>query len=76
MTPYRNLNGNSSVVSYEATSDSIHVVFSSGTHRNYLYNHVRPGKAVVDRMKALAAQGHGLNSYISITVGSNFARKW
>ncbi|BFM38214.1 hypothetical protein OLK001_01400 [Synechocystis sp. LKSZ1] len=76
MTPYRNLNGNSNVLEYEATDDSIHVVFKSGAHRNYLYNHVRPGKAMVDRMKALANQGHGLNSYISTTVKSNFAKKW
>lgn len=76
MTPYRNLNGNSSVVAYESANDSIHVVFKSGACRNYLYNYLRPGKAVVDRMKALAAQGYGLNSYISTTVKSNFAEKW
>ncbi|PXX78845.1 hypothetical protein [Rivihabitans pingtungensis] len=76
MTPYRNLSGNSNIVSYESADDSIHVVFKSGTHRNYLYNHIRPGKAVVDKMKALAVEGHGLNSYISTTVKSNFAKKW
>jgi hypothetical protein len=76
MTPYRNLSGSSNVVSFEITEDSIHVVFKSGTHRNYLYNHVRPGQAMVDRMKNLAAQGAGLNSYISTTVKSNFAKKW
>ena len=76
MTPYRNLNGNSNVVSYETTENSIHVVFQSGAQRNYLYDHSRPGKAVVDRMKALATQGHGLNSYISTTVKASFARKW
>lgn len=76
MTPYKNLNGNSNVASYESADDSIHVVFKSGAHRNYLYNHARPGKAMVDRMKALAAQGWGLNSYISTVVKSNFAKKW
>jgi hypothetical protein len=76
MTPYRNLHGNSNVVSYETTEDSIHVVFKTGTHRNYIYNHLRPGKAAVDRMKALALQGYGLNSYISTTIKNNFARKW
>jgi hypothetical protein len=76
MTPYRNLNGNSNIVSFDIIEESIHVVFQSGAHRNYLYNHVRPGKAVVDKMKSLAAQGHGLNSYISTTVRSNFAKKW
>ena len=76
MTPYRNLSGESNVVSYEITEDSIHVVFRSGTHRNYLYNSVKPGRATADQMKSLAEQGRGLNSYISRVVRSNFARKW
>lgn len=76
MIPYRNLNGDSNVVSYETTDDSIHVVFRSGAFRNYLYDHSRPGKIMVDRMKALAAQGHGLNSYITTTVRKSYARKW
>lgn len=76
MTPYRNLNGDSNVVSYEITEDSIHVVFRSGTYRNYRYDHSRPGKGMVDRMKALAAQGRGLNSYITTTVRKSYARKW
>lgn len=76
MTPYRNLSGNSNVVAYEVAGDSIHVVFKSGTYRNYLYNSVRPGRAMVAKMKLLAEQGRGLNSYISSTVKDNFARKW
>lgn len=76
MTPYRNANGNSNVESYVITDDAIHVRFRSGTHRNYLYNSIRPGSAVVEMMKALAAQGHGLNSYISSVVKGSFARKW
>lgn len=76
MTPYLNLNGDSGVVSYETTEDSIHVVFASGKNRNYLYNHSRPGKQMVDHMKALAVQGRGLNSYISTTVKQGYAKKW
>lgn len=76
MTPYGNLSGNSNVASYAIAEDSIHVVFKSGAHRNYLYNHVRPGKEMVEKMKTLAAQGYGLNSYIATTVKSSFARKW
>jgi hypothetical protein len=76
MTPYRNLSGNSNVVSYEAAEESIHVVFKSGRYRNYLYNSVRPGQIVVERMKALAAQGCGLNSYITSVVKDRYARKW
>ncbi|WP_090941498.1 hypothetical protein [Azotobacter beijerinckii] len=76
MTPYKNTNGDSNVEAYEIGVDSITVRFMSGTHRNYLYNSARPGTAIVEKMKALAIQGHGLNSYISTTVRSNFARKW
>ncbi len=76
MTPYQNLNGNSGIVSYAITEDSIHVVFKSGAQRNYLYNQLRPGKAAVDKMKALAAQGYGLNSYISKMEKLSFAEKW
>lgn len=76
MTPYRNLSGQSNIVSYETAEDSIHVVFKSGSVRNYLYNNIRPGPVAVEKMKILASQGHGLNSYISTTVKSNFAKKW
>jgi hypothetical protein len=67
MTPYRNLSGNSNVASYEATEESCYVASKIGRYRNYLYNSVRPGQEVVERMNALAAQGYGLNSYISST---------
>lgn len=76
MTPYRNVSGNSNVESYAITEDAIHVRFRSGTHRNYLYNSIRPGRAVVEAMKALATQGHGLNSYISLVVKSSYAERW
>lgn len=76
MTPYQNLNGNSGVVSYEATNDSIQVEFRTGSSRHYLYNHVRPGKTMVDQMKVLAVRGYGLNSYITTTVRENYADKW
>ncbi|MBB5882352.1 hypothetical protein GGR74_003574 [Xanthomonas arboricola] len=76
MTAYSNLNRDSSVLSYEITEDSIHIVFQSGRFRNYLYNNHQPGKSIVDHMKALAVQGRGLNSYISKTVRKSYARKW
>lgn len=76
MYKYQNLTGRSNVQSYEISDDSIHVVFKSGAMRNYLYNYIRPGKAVVDKMKKLAEQGFGLNSYISLSVKANFSRKW
>lgn len=74
MTPYRNLHGNSNVVSYEITDDAIHVVFISGKYRNYLYNHQSPGKSAVEQMKLLAKQGYGLSSYISKTIKKTMQR--
>lgn len=76
MSPYKNVNGNSNVESYEIADDSITVRFKSGRFRTYLYTYQRPGESVVERMKALALQGYGLNSYISTTVRSRYARKW
>ncbi|AVV33091.1 hypothetical protein C8233_04835 [Halomonas sp. SF2003] len=76
MTPYRNLSGNSNVECYELGDDSITVRFNSGRWRNYLYTNRKPGTEAVERMKSLAVQGRGLNSYISTTIRSNFERKW
>lgn len=76
MTPYRNLHGNSDVLCYKATEDSIHVVFKNGTYRNYLYDVDRPGKEVVEEMKRLAAQGFGLGTYIASTAKHDFVKKW
>lgn len=76
MTPYLNLNGDSNIISYEVSATSIHVVFASGTWRNHLYDDTRPGLAIVNQMKALAAQGHGLNSFISKSVKTSCAQKW
>lgn len=76
MKKYKNLRGNSSVLSYESGVDYIHVVFCKGEFRNYLYDSGVPGKFHVDRMKVLAERGSGLGSYISTTVKSRYARKW
>lgn len=76
MKSYKNLMGNSSVVSYESGVDFIHVVFCKGVYRNYLYDYKIPGKYHVDRMKILAEQGFGLGGYISSTVKSRYSRKW
>lgn len=76
MVPYKNLHGNSNIVAYELGVDSITVQFMTGTHKNYLYDSFKPGADVVSKMKELAIQGYGLNSYISRIVKSNFAKKW
>lgn len=76
MKTYLNLNGRSGIACYETTEESIHVVFKTGANQNYLYNAIRPGRVIVDRMKSLAAQGYGLNTYISTAVKGNYFKKW
>lgn len=76
MIPYKNLTGRSNVEAYEITDEAIAVRFKSGRVRNYLYDSVRPGSQIVEKMKVLALQGHGLNSFIVTTVKSRFSRKW
>jgi len=68
-----NLDGDSGVVTYEIGQTDIKVGFEDGSL--YLYNHVRPGLAAVERMKVLAASGRGLNGFISRTVRKNYAAK-
>ena len=63
----------SGVVAYAARRDDITVEFVDG--RIYLYNDKVPGRRHVERMKALAAEGHGLSSYISRHIGKRFASR-
>ncbi|HHH0073582.1 TPA: hypothetical protein ACPZMC_002682 [Yersinia enterocolitica] len=74
MGRYANLGGDSGVVAFEITADSITVEFRDGW--KYVYDNTNPGAAVVTQMKTLAQSGRGLNSYISRVVKKNFARKY
>lgn len=73
MKRYKNLEGNSGVSFYAMDEDSIAVVFSNGA--KYLYDHKKPGKRQVEKMKTLAKNGKGLSTYISRYVKDNFAAK-
>lgn len=74
MQRYANRGGDSGVVGFEITADAITVQFRDGM--NYVYDSYRPGAATVAHLKELALSGHGLNSYISSVVKSNFSRKY
>ncbi|WP_431224804.1 hypothetical protein ACQ86O_08090 [Serratia sp. L9] len=74
MARYANLGGDSGVVAFEITADSITVEFRDGW--KYVYDNSIPGAAVVTQMKTLAQSGRGLNSYISRVVKKSFARKY
>jgi hypothetical protein len=63
MERYKNLSGDSGVVSYEIGADFIWVMFSDGAR--YLYTYERTGARNVEQMKQLARNGRGLSSFIS-----------
>ncbi|MHA8112151.1 hypothetical protein ACX122_03340 [Kosakonia cowanii] len=74
MPAYANNGGNSGVVSYETTANSITVEFKDGW--KYVYDAVKPGAPTVAKMKELAQSGRGLNSFISSVVKKNFSSKY
>lgn len=74
MQRYANHGGDSGVVAFEITADSITVQFRDGW--KYVYDAARPGPAVVAEMKTLALKGQGLNSYITRVVKKSFSRKF
>ncbi len=64
MQPYLNINGDSGVAGYEIGPDYIIVCFKN-TYRLYRYSYRKVGKENVERMKILARNGDGLNSFIN-----------
>jgi len=73
MARYRNLGGDSGVVSYEIGDDSIEVAFRDGSA--YLYTKQSAGRHNIERMKALALGGQGLNAFINTHVKHGYASK-
>jgi hypothetical protein len=73
MERYKNSGGNSGIRSYEISADSIVIEFSDGGR--YLYNYQRTGSDNVERMKSLAVNGRGLNSFISTVIKQRYASK-
>ncbi len=64
MKPYVNYHGNSGVVEFEITDDSIKVLFKHGK-RIYVYSNSVAGMHHVATMKKLAVSGRGLSTYIA-----------
>ena len=73
MPRYANLHGDSGVVSFETTHDSITLRFVNG--ERYLYTYAHPGRAAVEQMKKLAKDGAGLSAFVAQHVRENYARK-
>lgn len=74
MENYLNLHGNSNVKFYEIHDDYIDIVFHN-TPFKYRYSNKVPGPDMLENLKKLARQGHGLNGYISSCVKFNYEKK-
>ena len=61
---YKDKDGDSNVEAYEIGFTYINVKFY-GTPKVYTYSYLKAGKQHVERMKVLAINGDGLNSYIN-----------
>ena len=73
MENYRNLGGTSGVKAFEIGTDFIKVKFSDNSI--YLYSYRKPGSHHVEKMKILAKNGSGLNSYINLNVKFSYDAK-
>ncbi len=73
MERYANLSGDSDIVGYEVGADFIRVQFEDGGL--YLYSYASTGASNVERMKALAKGGEGLNGYIGMVIRNKYARR-
>ncbi|HEY1065188.1 MAG TPA: DUF4177 domain-containing protein, partial [Pirellulales bacterium] len=73
MPAYENAGGESGIASYEAGPGHIRVTFKDGW--SYLYTDLSTGRDAVEEMKARAAAGRGLNTYISQHVGGRYATR-
>lgn len=73
MTRYRNLGGNSGISAYESGLDYIKVRFNDGGL--YLYTYSSTGSGYIEKMKALAKRGVGLNSFIGRYVRKRYQSK-
>lgn len=73
MEKYLNRGGNSGVSSFEIGEDYVSVYFK-GNSKLYKYSYISAGASHVEKMKVLATNGSGLNSYIMKNVKNKFER--
>ena len=73
MTRYENLDGKSGIVAYEYGVDYIRVEFKDGAIYLYTYESADPDN--IEKMKQLADNGQGLNSFINRIVSKKYAKK-
>ena len=73
MQNYKNLGRDSGVSRYQIDQQSIIVEFSTGAA--YEYTYASAGSYNIERMKQLAVDGQGLNSFINSNVKKKYSRK-
>ncbi len=73
MIIYENSSGNSSIIGYDESIDSITVYFNDGSI--YIYTNSSAGIHNIETMKKLANQGYGLNAFINKYVKNDYAKK-
>lgn len=74
MEHYKNLNRDSNITQFEIQNDSIHVKFRDG--KTYVYTYLSAGAANIEKMKILASNGKGLNTYINDYVRKKYSNKY
>lgn len=70
-TQYGNGRGNSQIMGYTLTDNSIQVQYRGGA--TYTYTYDSAGADHVERMKTLAQAGFGLSEYIERNVRSRYS---
>lgn len=73
MTFYKDKNHDSNIESYEIGPDFITVKFRR-TSKLYTYSYFTAGRVHVEKMKILAKNGDGLNSYINLNCRDKYVK--
>lgn len=73
MQRYKNISGNSGVIAYRIGRDSITIEFEDGAIYRYTYKSA--GRSNIEQMKALAAAGEGLSTFVVRHVRKAYAAK-
>ncbi|OFZ33311.1 MAG: hypothetical protein A3D92_00130 [Bacteroidetes bacterium RIFCSPHIGHO2_02_FULL_44_7] len=73
MNHYSNRGGNSNVQGYEIGDDFITIYFKK-SNKPYTYSYRSASEYHIEKMKKLATEGSGLNSYIMLNVKNDFER--
>ncbi len=73
MEHYKNLSGNSGITAFEIGPKSITLEFADGGV--YLYTYRSAGRERIEKMKELAMDGRGLNTYINDVFRKGYAEK-